>query len=102
MSDDSSKLLLRGTGGAIRHNIQFHDVYHPWHLPYFNTCIIKNCKTKPSYDGSTYFTCCLSCLRDKELGPFYKNKKPRLYNALYGSEQSKAAPTSGSTYVLPE
>ena len=81
MSDDNSKLSMRGTGGAIKNDIRFRDVHHPWHLLYLNTCIIKDCRTKPYYDGSTYFTCCLSCLREKELGPFFGNPNPRLHNA---------------------
>jgi len=89
MSDDNSKLSLRGTGGAMKNDIRFRDVHHPWHLPYINTCIIKDCRTKPYYDGSTYFTCCLSCLRELELGPFYNNKNPRLFNA---KGQFKAVP----------
>ena len=89
MSDDNSKLSLRGTGGAMKNDIRFRDVHHPWHVPYLKTCIIKDCRTKPYYDGSTYFTCCLSCLREKSLGPFYNNKNPRLFNA---EGQFKAVP----------
>ena len=89
MSDDNSKLSLRGTGGAMKNDIRFRDVHHPWHLPYLKICIIKDCRTKPYYDGSTYFTCCLSCLRELELGPFYKNKNPRLFNT---KRQFKAVP----------
>ena len=81
MSYNNSKLSLRGTGGAMKNDIRFRDVHHPWHLPYLKICIIKDCRTKPYYDGSTYFTCCLSCLRERELGPFHYNPNPRLHNA---------------------
>ena len=77
-------------------DIRFRDVIHPWHLPYLNTCIIKDCRTKPYYDGSTYFTCCLSCLRELELGPFYKNKNPRLFNA---KRQFKAVPRAATVAI---
>ena len=89
MSNDSSNLSLRGTKGAQQNKISHRDRVHPWHLPYLKTCIISDCRTKPYYDGSTYFTCCLSCLQEKELGPFYKNKNPRLHNA---KGQFKAVP----------
>ena len=90
MSNDNS---LKGSGSARQNNIKHRDRKHPWHLPYLNTCIIQNCRTKPYYDGSTYFTCCLSCLREKELGPFYKNKNPRLHNA---EAQTPRLPTLAS------
>jgi hypothetical protein len=51
--------------------------------------INQNCRTKPYYDGCTYFTCCLLCLREKQLGPFYNNKNPMLINA---EKQFKAVP----------
>ena len=41
---------------------------HPWHVPYLKTCIIKDCRTKPYYDGSTHFTCCLSIRHCHVLG----------------------------------
>lgn len=72
---------LKGSGAARHNNVKHRDKAHPWHLPYLSTCIIKDCRTKPYYDGSTYFTCCLSCLREKKLGPFFRNPNPRLFNA---------------------
>lgn len=87
MSNDNN---LKGSGSARQNNIKHRDRAHPWHLPYLSTCIIKNCRTKPYYDGFTYFTCCLSCLREKELGPFYNNKNPRLFNE---AEQTPTLPT---------
>ena len=73
---------LKGSGAARHNNIKHRDKAHPWHLPYLSTCIIKDCRTKPYYDGYTYFTCCLSCLRELELGPFFRNPNPRLFNAV--------------------
>mgnify|MGYP003676025939 CR=1 FL=1 len=64
MSDDDSRRSGKSTQAAQQNKISHRDRKHPWHLPYLKTCIIKNCRTKPYYDGSTYFTCCLSCLRD--------------------------------------
>ena len=75
MSNDNN---LKGSGFARQNNIKHRDRAHPWHLSYLNTCIIQNCRTKPYYDGCKYFTCCFSCLREKELGPFYNNNNPRL------------------------
>ena len=95
MSNDNN---LKGSGSARQNNIKHRDRAHPWHLPYLNTCIIKNCRTKPYYDGFTYFTCCLSCLREKELGPFYKNKNPRLINA---EAQTPKLPRVSTTDVNP-
>ena len=86
MSNDNN---LKGSGSARQNNIKYRDRAHPWHLPYLNTCIIQNCRTKPYYDGFTYFTCCLSCLREKELGPFYKNKNPRLFNPSQGQQDKE-------------
>jgi hypothetical protein len=81
MSNDDRPSSGKSTQAAQQNKISHRDRKHPWHLPYLKTCIIKNCRTKPYYDGSTYFTCCLSCLREKELGPFYKTKNPRLHGA---------------------
>ena len=81
MSNDDRPSSGKSTQAAQQNKISHRDRKHPWHLPYLKTCIIKNCRSKPYYDGETYFTCCLSCLREKELGPFYKNKNPRLHNA---------------------
>ena len=81
MSNDDRPSSGKSTQAAQQNKISHRDRKHPWHLPYLKTCIIKNCRSKPYYDWETYFTCCLSCLREKELGPFYKNKNPRLHNA---------------------
>ena len=81
MSNEDQPSNGKSTKAAQQNKISHRDRVHPWHLPYLKTCIITDCRTKPYYDGSTYFTCCLSCLREKELGPFYKNKNPRLHNA---------------------
>ena len=81
MSNDDRPSSGKSTKATQQNKISHRDRKHPWHLPYLKTCIIKNCRTKPYYDGETYFTCCLSCLREKELGPFYNNKNPRVHNA---------------------
>ncbi len=70
MSNDDRPSSGKSTQAAQQNKISHRDRKHPWHLPYLKTCIIKNCRSKPYYDGETYFTCCLSCLREKELGPF--------------------------------
>ena len=72
----------KSTTAAMNNGTKRKSKRHPWHVPYLNTCIIKDCCTKPYYDGSTYFTCCLSCLRELELGPFFRNPNPRLFNAV--------------------
>ena len=85
MSNDDRPSSDKSTKAAQQNKISHRDRKYPcWHLPYLKTCIIKNCRSKPYYDGETYFTCCLSCLREKELGPFYKNKNPRLFNPSQG------------------
>ena len=99
MSNDTSNLSLRGTGAAQQNKISHRDRVHPWHLPYLNTCIIKDCRTKPYYDGSTYFTCCLSCLRERELGPFFRNPNPRLYNQ---AEQTPELPKVATQDIEPD
>ena len=85
---------LKGSGAARHNNIKHRDKAHPWHLPYLSTCIIKDCRTKPYYDGSTYFTCCLSCLRERELGPFFRNPNPRLFKE---GAQTPALPKIATT-----
>ena len=70
MSNDYQLSNGKSTTAAMANDTTRKSRKHPWHLPYLKTCIIKDCRTKPYYDGSTYFTCCLSCLREKELGPF--------------------------------
>ena len=99
MSNDTSNLSLRGTGAAQQNKISHRDRVHPWHLPYLNTCIIKDCRTKPYYDGSTYFTCCLSCLRERELGPFFGNPNPRLYNE---AAQTPSLPKIATQDIEPD
>ena len=90
MSNDDRPSSGKSTQAAQQNKISRRDRKHPWHQPYLKTCVIKNCRTKPYYDGFTYFTCCLSCLREKELGPFYNNKNPMLFNE---AEQTPTLPT---------
>ena len=80
MSNDDQPSSGKSTTAAMTNGSSRKSRKHPWHVPYLKTCIIKDCRTKPYYDGSTYFTCCLSCLRELELGPFFRNPNPRLYN----------------------
>ena len=81
MSNDDQTTSGKSTTAAMTNGTKRKSRKHPWHVPYLKTCIIKDCRSKPYYDGSTYFTCCLSCLREKELGPFFRNPYPRLYAA---------------------
>lgn len=81
MSNDDQTSSGKSTTAAMTNGTTRKSRKHPWHVPYLKTCIIKDCRTKPYYDGSTYFTCCLSCLREKKLGPFFRNPNPRLFNA---------------------
>ncbi len=90
MSNDDRPSSGKSTQAAQQNKISHRDRKHPWHLPYLKTCIIKNCRSKPYYDGETYFTCCLSCLREKELGPFYKNKNPRLHSIRLKDNKTKS------------
>ena len=81
MSNDDQLSNGKSTSAAMTNGTKRKSRKHPWHVPYLKTCIIKDCRSKPYNDGSTYFTCCLSCLREKELGPFFRNPNPRLFNA---------------------
>ena len=81
MSNDDQPSSGKSTTAAMTNGSSRKSRKHPWHVPYLKTCIIKDCRTKPYYDGSTHFTCCLSCLRELELGPFFRNSNPRLFNA---------------------
>ena len=81
MSNDDQTSSGKSTTAAMTNGSSRKSRKHPWHVPYLKTCIIKDCRTKPYYDGSTYYTCCLSCLRERELGPFFRNPNPRLFDA---------------------
>ena len=81
MSNDDQTTSGKSTTAAMTNGSSRKSRKHPWHLPYLKTCIITDCRTKPYFDGSTHYTCCLSCLREKELGPFFNCPNPRLYNA---------------------
>ena len=69
---DQNNLSLRGMRAAQQNNQRYSDTKHPWHIPYLKTCIIKDCREQPYYDGSIYYTCCVACLQQTQLGPFYK------------------------------
>jgi hypothetical protein len=65
MSNDDRPSSDKSTKAAQQNKISHRDRKYPcWHPPYLKTCIIKNYRPKPYQDGSTYFTYCLSCLRD--------------------------------------
>ena len=96
MSNEDRPSNGKSTKAVQQNKISHRDRVHPGNLPNLKTCIISDCRTKPYYDGSTYFTCCLSCLQEKELGPFYKNKNPRLHNA---EAQLKAAAIPDGTSI---
>ena len=53
----------------ITQNKQQH-TSHPHHLPYSPQCIKIGCRTKPYWDGKTYYSLCLKCLQEGKLGPF--------------------------------
>ena len=99
MSNDDQPSSGKSTTAAMTNGSSRKSRKHPWHLPYLKTCIITDCRTKPYYDGSTYFTCCLSCLREKELGPFFRNPNPRLYNE---AEQTPSLPKIVTQDIEPD
>ena len=99
MSNDDHTSNGKSTAAAMTNGSSRKSRKHPWHVPYLKTCIITNCRTKPYHDGSTYFTCCLSCLREKELGPFYGCSNPRLFNA---EEQMPVLPKVAVGDVVPD
>ena len=99
MSNDDQPSSGKSTTAAMTNGSSRKSRKHPWHVPYLKTCIIKDCRTKPYYDGSTYFTCCLSCLREKELGPFFRNPNPRLYNE---AAQTPSLPKVATQDIEPD
>ena len=99
MSNDDQPSSGKSTTAAMTNGSSRKSRKHPWHVPYLKTCIIKDCRTKPYYDGSTYFTCCLSCLREKELGPFFGNPNPRLYNE---AAQTPSLPKVATQDIEPD
>ena len=67
----------------ITQNKQQH-TSHPHHLPYSPQCIKIGCRTKPYWDGKTYYSLCLKCLEEEELGPFKKrHHKVDEYSTLF-------------------
>lgn len=68
---------LRGLGGA-RSNVKRYQV-HPWHIPYNRTCLRAGCDAPVYHDGEVYWSLCLSCLQDTQLGPFRPKTLPIEY-----------------------
>ena len=89
MSNDDQTSSGKSTTAAMTNGSSRKSRKHPWHVPYLKTCIITDCRTKPYWDGKVHFTLCLCCLREKELGPFFGNPNPRLYNE---AEQTPSLP----------
>ena len=67
----------QGLGSAQQNNVKHKERVHPHDQPYTKTCIIKNCRDKPYYDGMIHYSLCLSCLERTQLGPFYSTASSR-------------------------
>ncbi len=60
---------LTGVGGAIL-NRQRANLRHPWNRPDNHRCLIKSCTSPVYHNGEIYWSLCLRCLEDLQLGPF--------------------------------
>lgn len=56
---------------------------HSHSRPYSQECIFRGCRTKPYFDGETYFTLCKDHLRKEELGPFKQRIHKDDYSTLF-------------------
>lgn len=57
--------------------------HHPHHLPYTPQCVKIGCKERPYWDGKTYYSLCLGCLKIEELGPFKRRYHKEEYSTLF-------------------
>lgn len=57
--------------------------YHPWERLYNSQCIKAGCNEKTYWDGKVYYSLCLSCLKEEELGPFRRRIHKEDYSTLF-------------------
>jgi len=57
--------------------------YHPWERKYSPQCLKIGCKEKPYHDRKVYYSLCLSCLKNEELGPFRQRIIKEDYSTLF-------------------
>lgn len=57
---------------------------HPWNKPYSLKCIRKGCDNEPLEHEGIFYSCCDSCLKEQELGPYKKRiTKTDHYSSLF-------------------
>lgn len=65
---------IKGIEAAQVNSIKHRRTVHPWHVQDNATCLAIGCTSRVYFDGQIYFSLCLACLQEKQLGPF----RPRI------------------------
>lgn len=65
---------LKGLKAAQKNRITNIRPKSDWRRPDNKICLISDCQSKVYSDGQVFYSLCLHCLQELELGPFFKRK----------------------------
>jgi hypothetical protein len=65
---------LKGIEGARANRVTRIRPKSDWRRPDNHQCLTSDCSNPVYHDGSIYFSLCLSCLKAKQLGPYFPRK----------------------------